>query len=135
MGSGDGNAGALLRFAVNIRTSGETTPKARNAYSVGRTAPRSPPALLESCHAIAAAARPQKEEIVREAGAISSRALHFGHSMVFEYAVAFAALIPVLQCGQMRTATAHLTVRTPNNKRIRVTKKSRKARYDPLIVP
>jgi hypothetical protein len=108
MGSGEGTAGALLRFAVNIRTSADTTPKARNAYKVGRTAPKSPAEPPEKCHARAAAARPHKEEIVLEPGETSSRAWHFGHSMLFEYPAAFAAAILVLQCGQVRTATVHL---------------------------
>lgn len=93
------------------------TPKARNAYTVGRTAPKSPLAPLERCHTIAAAASPQREEIVREPGATSSRALHCGHSMLLENAAAFAAEISVLQCGQIRTATAHLSIQTPYNKR------------------
>jgi hypothetical protein len=97
-----------------MRTSGETTPKARKAYSVGRTAPKSPPESLERRHAIAAAASPHRVEIVRDPGATSSRALHFGHSMLLEYAEAFAAVISALQCGQIRTATPHLTVRTLN---------------------
>src|SRR5882762_6776926 len=98
-------------------------PKARNAYSVGRTAPKSPLELLERCHTIAAAARPQREEIVREPGATSSRALHFGHSMPLENAAAVAAEISVLQCGQMRMATAHLSVQRTNNRRNHATKK------------
>ena len=55
---------------MNIRTSGDTMPKARNAYSVGRTPLRFPPELFESRHAIAAAARPKNKESVRAAGAV-----------------------------------------------------------------
>src|ERR1035437_7207584 len=113
MGSGTGRAGALRRFAVNIRTSGDTMLKARNAYSVGRTPLRFPPGLLESRHAIAAAARPNNEESVRAPGATSSRVLHWGHSILSEYAATFAAALSVLQCGQRRTATAYLSSNTP----------------------
>src|SRR5450759_3843661 len=113
-------AGAFRRFAVNIRTSGETMPNARNAYSVGRTPPRSPPELIDSRHAMAAAARPQRVEIVRVPGATSRRAPHLGHSTPNEYAATFEAVISVLQCGQMRTATAHLPVRTPKDERLTI---------------
>src|SRR5882762_2999093 len=106
-----------------MRTSGETMPNARNAYSVGRTAPKSPPEPLERRHAIAAAASPHRVEIVRDAGATSSRALHCGHSMLLEYAAAFAAVISALQCGQMRMATVHLSVQRLNNKRNRTAMK------------
>src|ERR1700704_2162908 len=106
-----------------MRTSGETAPNERNAYSVGRTAPKSPPEPLERRHAIAAAASPHRVEIVRDPGATSSRALHCGHSMLLEYAAAIAAVISALQCGQIRTATIHLPVWTPNNKRNQPAKK------------
>jgi hypothetical protein len=43
--------------------------------------------------------------------------------MLLEYAAAFAAEISVLQCGQMRTATAHLSVRASNNRRNQAVKK------------
>src|SRR3977135_3261574 len=100
-----------------MRTSGETTPNARKAHRVGRRAPQHPPDPRERRNAIAAAASPHRVEIVRDPGATSSRALHRGHSMLLEYAAAVAAVISALQCGQMRTATVHLSVRTPNNKR------------------
>src|SRR5260370_8951959 len=100
-----------------MRTSGETTPNARNAYSVGRTAPKSPPESLERRHAIAAATSPHRVEIVRDPGATSSRALHCGHSMLLEYAAAVATVISAFQGGQMLTATVHPSGRAPNNKR------------------
>src|ERR1700731_4875106 len=67
---------------------------------------------------MAPATRPQKDEMVREPGAPSSRVSHFGHSISLEYATARAAGISALQCGQMRTATRHPSVGTPNNKRM-----------------
>jgi len=79
-------AGAFRRFAVIIRTTGETIPKARTAYRVGKTPPRSPPELLDSHQAIAPAARPQTDEISRVPGETSSRVPHFGHSTPNEYA-------------------------------------------------
>jgi hypothetical protein len=112
-------AGAFRKFAVNIRTSGETIPNARNAYSVGRTPPRSPPKSIDSRHAMAPAARPQRDEISLAPGATSSRVPHLGHSTPNEYATTLEAVISVLQCGQMRTATVHLPIRTTNNKRNR----------------
>ena len=45
--------------------------------------------------------------------------------MLFEYATTLAAEISFLQCRQMRTATLHLSIRTPNNKRCPWWKKSR----------
>jgi hypothetical protein len=75
---------------------------------------------------MAAAARPHRVEIVLVPGATSSRVLHWGHSTLSEYAATFAAVISVLQCGQMRTATAHLSFGTPNNKRNRIKKKTGK---------
>jgi hypothetical protein len=110
-------AGAFRRFAVNIRTSGETIPNARNAYSVGKTPPRSPPELIDSRQAMAPAARPQNEEISRAPGETSRRVPHLGHSTPNEYAATIEALISVLQCGQMRTAKGHLSIGTTNNKR------------------
>src|SRR5260370_34747609 len=107
-----------------MRTSGETTPNARNAYSVGRTAPKSPPEPLERRHAIAAAASPHRLEIVRDPGATSSRALHCGHSMLLEYAAAAAAAISALPSGQVRAAPGHLSVLTPNHKRNHTAKKT-----------
>src|ERR1019366_4201072 len=103
-------AGAFRRFAVNIRTSGETIPNARNAYSVGRTPPRSPPESIDRRHAMVAAATPHRDAIVRVPGATSRRVPHLGHSTPNEYATTFEAVISVLQCGQTRTATAHLSV-------------------------
>jgi hypothetical protein len=120
-------AGAFRKFAVYISTSTETTPKARNAYSVGKTAPKSPSAPLESRHAIAPATSPQKEEIVRAPGATSSRVPHFGQSTPNENAATMDEFSSVLQCGQMRTATAHLSVGTHKSNRIPVRKKCRKA--------
>lgn len=108
---------------MNISTSGETIPKARNAYSVGKTAPKSPSEPLDKLQAIAAAASPHKEDIVREPAATSSRVLHCGHSMPLECAATFAAVISDLQCGQMRIANSHLAVRASNNKRFHATKK------------
>jgi len=84
---------------------------ARNAYSVGRTPPRSLVEPMESRHAIAPAARPANVEIVRDPGATSSRVPHFGHTISFERAASGAG-ISVLQCGQVRTATIHLQTRT-----------------------
>jgi len=83
-------------------------PKARNAYSVGNTPPKSVGDPEESRHAIVPAASPQIVDMVREPEATSSRAPHFGHSMSFERATEMGAEISVLQCGQMRTATVHL---------------------------
>jgi len=114
---GAGSTGALRRFAVNISASGETTPNARNAYNVGRTPPRSLVEPLESRQTMAPAASPARVEIVRELEATSSRVPHFGHSMSFDRAAATGAGISVLQWGHMRTATAHLPVRTPYNSR------------------
>src|ERR1700688_42848 len=97
-------AGAFARFAVNIRTSGETIPNARKAYSVGRTPARSPPELpgwIDSFQAIAPAARPHREDIVRVPVATSSRVSHLGHSTLSERAATSPAGISVLQCGQM----------------------------------
>src|SRR5579863_5089622 len=96
-----------------MSTSGETMPKARNAYRVGRTPPRSLVEPLESRQAIVPAASPQRVEIVRDPEATSSRVPHFGHTMSLEYAAASDAGISALQCGQIRTATAHLPMRTP----------------------
>src|SRR5258707_11896430 len=107
----------------------ETAPNATNAYRVDRIVPKSPPEPLERRHAIAAAASPHRVEIVRDPGATSSRDLHCGHSMLLEYAAAIAAVISALQCGQMRTATVHLPVRTPNNKRNHTAKK-RETRWE-----
>lgn len=101
-------------------------PKARNAYSVGSTPPRSPLKPPARCHAMAAAASPQNDEIVRAPGATSSRVLQRGHSMLLENAATLAAEISALQCGQMRTATVHPSVRTLNNRRSRAVKKSGK---------
>lgn len=92
-------------------------PNARKAYSVGRTSPRSLVDPAESRQAIAPAASPANVEIVRDPGATSSRAPHFGHSMSFVRAADSGAEISVLQCGQMRTATVHLTVQTPYSNR------------------
>jgi len=86
-------------------------PNAKNAYSVGRAPPRSVVELLASRQAIAAAARPHSEEIVLAPGVISSRVPHFGHTALLEWAATSAAGISALQCGHMRTLTAHLAVR------------------------
>lgn len=103
-------AGAFRRFAVNIRTSEDTTPNARIAYTVGRTPPRSPLMPLDARQAMAPAASPQREEIVRDPDVTSSRAPHFGHTISFEYAAVSGAGISVLQWGQIRTATCYLRV-------------------------
>jgi hypothetical protein len=87
----------LRKFAVNIRTSGETTPNARNEYSVGRTSPKSLVEPEESRQAIAPAASPARVEIVREPGATSSFVAHFGHSISFERDAESGAEISVLQ--------------------------------------
>jgi len=101
-------AGAFCRFAVNIRVSAETMPNARNAYSVGKTPPRSPAEPIESHHAMAAAAKPHREEMVRGPVATSRRTPHFGHTTLSECAATSGAGISVLQWGQTRTATGHL---------------------------
>ena len=59
---------------------------------------------------MAAAARPKRDEIVRAPGPTSRRVSHLGHSKPYEYAATFEAVISVLQCGQMRTATAYLPI-------------------------
>ena len=88
-------------------------PNARKAYSVGRVPPKSVVEPAESRQAIAPATSPASVEMLRDPGATSSRVPHFGHTISFERAAASGAEISVLQCGQMRTAKAHLPMRTP----------------------
>jgi hypothetical protein len=82
---------------VNIITTDETIPKARNTYSVGNTAPRSPDKPLESCQTTAPAASPARVATVRDPEATSSRFSHVGHAMSFVHATVSGAGISVLQ--------------------------------------
>lgn len=94
-----------------MTTRGETIPKARKAYTVGRMDPRSPPEPLPRRQAIAAAASPHTEEIVRVHELISSLLPHLGQTMSLESAAASGAGISALQCGHVRTAKPHLPFR------------------------
>ena len=80
---------------------------------------------MDSRQAMAPAASPQIVEIVRAPGATSRRVSHLGHSTPNENAITIGPEISVLQCGHVRTATAHLPVRTTYINRNRRAKKDK----------
>jgi hypothetical protein len=80
---------------------------------------------MDNRQAMAPAASPQIVEIVRAPGATSRRVPHLGQSTPNENARTFGAGISVLQCGHVRTATAHPHVKTTNNNRNRDAKKDK----------
>src|SRR5579863_565050 len=98
----------MRNAAVNIKTRGETIPKARNENKTGRAKPSTLVEARVANQAIQAATSPTATAIIRLPSVTCSRVWQWGHSKPSENATARPAGTVFPQCGHIRMATIHL---------------------------
>src|SRR5579863_3847491 len=98
----------MRNAAVNIKTRGETIPKARNENRTGRAKPSTLVEARVTHQAIQAATSPTATATIRLPSMTCSTVWQCGHSKPSENAKTRPAGTVFPQCGHLRLATIHL---------------------------